>query len=73
MGRLFPVSNKKCRKNISSQNPKQSYKSGFEVIFGSILVAFWIHFGVLLLEKINAKTGNGKDQENHQKSCFSEE
>ena len=23
--------------------------------------------------KINFKTGNGKDQENHQKSCFSEE
>ena len=22
--------------------------------------------------KINAKTGNEKDQENHQKSCFSE-
>ena len=22
---------------------------------------------------MNAKTGNGKDQENHQKSCFSEE
>jgi hypothetical protein len=34
------------------------------------LVAFWIHFGVLLPEKINAKTSNGKDQENHQKKMF---
>jgi hypothetical protein len=45
----------------------------FFEICGPILVAFWIHFGVLLPEKIHAKTGNGKDQENHQKSCFSEE
>jgi hypothetical protein len=43
------------------------------VICVVILVAFPIHFGVLLPEKINAKTGNRKDQENHQKSCFSEE
>ena len=54
------------------ERPKIS-KTGFGVIVGIILVAFWIHFGVLLPEKINAKTGNGKDQENHQKSCFSEE
>jgi hypothetical protein len=40
----------------------------------------WSHFGRFLdpfwrpvAGKINAKTGNGKDQENHQKSCFSEE
>ena len=43
------------------------------MICGPMLVAFWIHFGVLLPEKLNAKTGNGKDQENQKKSCFSEE
>jgi hypothetical protein len=63
----------KRRKNTSSQNAHKSQKSGVQVIFGPILVAFSNHFGVLLPEKINAKTGNGKDQENHQKSCFSEE
>ena len=31
--------------------------------FGRFLDPFW----VLLPEKINVKTGNGKDQENHQK------
>ena len=43
------------------------------MICGLILVAFLMHFGVLLLEKLNAKTINGKDQENHKKSCFSEQ
>jgi hypothetical protein len=43
------------------------------VIVGLILVVLSNHFGVLSPEKINAKTGNGKDQENHQKSRFSED
>ena len=63
----------KTLKNIFFQNSQQSQNSIFFMIFDPILVAFWIHFGVLLLEKFNAKTGNGKDQENHQKSCISEE
>jgi hypothetical protein len=52
---------------------QKSQKSVLFVICGPILVAFWIHFGVLLPEKLNVKTGNRKGQENHQKSCFSEE
>ena len=56
-----------------TSNAPKSQKSGVRVIRGPIVVAFWIYFGVLLPEKVNAKTGIGKDQENHQKSCFYEE
>jgi hypothetical protein len=41
---------KKHRKNTSSQNAPKSQKSGVQVIFGPILVTFWIHFGILLPE-----------------------
>ena len=49
----------------------------FKVFVHEISCFFDIEFCIDCLKlfgpKINAKTGKGKEQENHQKSCFSEE
>ena len=66
---LFP---KTLKKHLLPERPKIS-----KTLFGG---DYWSHCGCFLdplwrffAGKINAKTGNGKDQENHQKSCFVEE
>ena len=67
---LEPIFDHKSINNRFTNSSKKRSPTNME--FYTKGVPKWSHNRYQNSSKINAKTGNGKDQENHQTSCFSE-